>query len=112
MDNGAVDETAPHHRHTKVPNSRLGRTWLAISAGMLALILILVFVLENLKSVKVSFFGATWRVPLALDLLFAAILGGLVVFFLGTLRIVQLRRLARHRLAPGAEADESRTEVA
>lgn len=80
-----------------VPSSRVSHAWVAIAAGIVALIVVIVFILENLHSVRVTFFGATWKAPLAVDLLLAAVLGGLVVFLLGTVRIVQLRRVARRR---------------
>jgi putative membrane protein len=104
--NDVVAETSPSnedreeptaHPHAGVPASRAGRAWLAVAGGIVALVVVLVFVLENLKSVPVGFFGATWRIPLGLDLLLAALLGGVVVFLLGTVRILQLRRVARHR---------------
>jgi len=55
----------------------------------------------------VTFFGAHWRAPLALDLLLSAVLGASVVLVFGAVRIVQLRRVARrhHR----ARADVSAT---
>jgi uncharacterized integral membrane protein len=62
---------------------------------MLLLILILVFVLQNLSSASTTFFSIKWTIPLGLDLLLAALLGGLIVFLLGVARMLQLRRLAR-----------------
>jgi uncharacterized integral membrane protein len=69
--------------------------WGALGIGMLLLILILVFVLQNLSSASTTFFSINWTIPLGLDLLLAAVLGGLIVFVLGGARILQLRRLAR-----------------
>lgn len=80
-----------------VPRTRAGRNWVGVAAAILLLIVVLVFIIENLKTVHATFFGVGWRLPLAIDLLLAAVLGGLVVFLLGTTRIVQLRRLARRR---------------
>jgi uncharacterized integral membrane protein len=59
------------------------------------LVAVIVFILQNLSSVKVSFFFWHWRIPLGIDLLLSAILGGVVVFAAGSLRILQLRRLAQ-----------------
>jgi uncharacterized integral membrane protein len=64
---------------------------------MLALLAMLIFVLQNLQRSEVSFFGLSGDAPLGLALLGAALLGGLVVFCLGSVRILQLRKLARGR---------------
>jgi uncharacterized integral membrane protein len=66
-----------------------------LAVGGALLLVVLVFILQNLKSVRVSFFWVHWRIPLAIDLLLAAILGGLIVFTAGSVRILQLRRLVR-----------------
>ena len=63
---------------------------------MILLTVLLVFILQNLQRVKVSFFTVHWRAPLAVDLLFATVLGGLVVFAAGSVHIIQLRRAVRH----------------
>ena len=73
-------------------NTRTSHTWVAVSTGLFFLVVLLVFILQNLHSVKAHFFWATWTIPLAVDLLLATVLGGLVVFTVGFLRIVQLRR--------------------
>jgi uncharacterized integral membrane protein len=59
------------------------------------LIVVLVFILQNLKTVRVHFFWADWSVPLAVNLLLAAVLGGLIVAGVGAMRILELRRAAR-----------------
>jgi uncharacterized integral membrane protein len=56
-----------------------------------------VFIFQNLQDVKVSFFAASGSLPLALALLFAAVLGALIVLTLGSVRIVQLRRAVKRR---------------
>ena len=57
------------------------------------LALLLVFVLQNLHRAKVSFLGLSGTLPLAVALLAAAAIGGLFVLALGSVRIVQLRRV-------------------
>jgi uncharacterized integral membrane protein len=64
---------------------------------MLALLVMLIFAFQNLQRSEVSFFGLSGDAPLGLALLGAALLGGLVVFCLGSVRILQLRKLARGR---------------
>jgi uncharacterized integral membrane protein len=89
-----------------VPRTRAGTVWVAFAVALALLVVVLVFILENLHSANVGFFGAHWRIPLGLDLLLAAVLGGLVVFLLGAVRIFQLRRVARrhHRARVRAES--------
>jgi uncharacterized integral membrane protein len=82
-----------------IPPTRAGHTWLALAAGMFFLVVVLVFILQNLHSVRVHFFWATWTIPLAVDLLLATVLGGLIMFTAGSLRIVQLRRVAKRNAA-------------
>jgi uncharacterized integral membrane protein len=67
---------------------------------LVLLAITLVFVLQNLRSVKVSFLSASGRLPLGVALLVAAALGALAVLTLGSVRIIQLRHLvhrANHR---------------
>jgi uncharacterized integral membrane protein len=64
-------------------------------AALVLLVLILVFILLNLTRVQVNFFGAHVRMPLAVVLLFAVVLGSLLVFGLGAARILQVRLRAR-----------------
>jgi len=92
----SVAESQPRPA-TDIPKTRLSSTWVALSTGMIALVVVLVFILQNLHSSSVHFFTASWRIPLGVDLLFAVILGGLLVFCAGSLRILQLRRLAKGR---------------
>lgn len=62
---------------------------------LVLLAVILLFVFQNLRSTKVSFATASGRLPLAVALLAAAALGGLLVFALGSVRIIQLRKVIR-----------------
>ena len=52
---------------------------------------------ENLRSTKVTFLGFSGTLPLALALLAAAALGALLVLALGSVRIVQLRKVIHSR---------------
>jgi uncharacterized integral membrane protein len=71
--------------------------WLGLIPAMVALVVMLVFIFENLRETTVSFLGFSGGAPLGLALVAAALLGGVTVFGLGSVRIVQLRRLARER---------------
>jgi uncharacterized integral membrane protein len=78
-----------------LPVTRTGVVWWALGFSLLLLILVLVFVLQNLTNARTSFFGLTWTIPLGLDLLLAALLGGVIAFLLGAARMLQIRRVAR-----------------
>jgi uncharacterized integral membrane protein len=74
--------------------TRLSAVWVGIMAGALVLVLILIFILQNTRSVKVSFLTLTGSMPLGITLLLATIAGLLLAGGIASLRIWQLR----HRL--------------
>ena len=71
--------------------TRLSGAWTAVVVGLLILVVILVFILQNQQSVEVSFLFMSGHLPLAVALLFAMILGALIVVSFGAARILQLR---------------------
>lgn len=73
-------------------SSKVGMTWVFLLLGMLLLILLLVFVLQNLDRVSMTLF--TWQTsfPLGVGMLLAAIAGALIMALIGSVRIIQLRR--------------------
>lgn len=74
--------------------TRLSGAWTAVVVGLVALVMILIFILQNQQSVQVSFLVFAGHLPLAVALLFAMILGALIVFAFGAARILQLRMVA------------------
>jgi putative membrane protein len=82
-------EVLPGERRT-----RLSGAWTAVVVGVIALAVILVFILQNQQSVEVTFLIFHGRLPLAVALLFALILGAVIVFTFGAARILQLRMVA------------------
>lgn len=75
--------------------TRTSRAWASMTFGLAALTAVVVFCLQNLAGVRVSFLGLHGRLPLAILLLLVAVLAGLAVFAFGAARIVQLRMEAR-----------------
>ena len=75
------------------------------SSGFLVLIVLLVFITQNTESVDddVHLFAWHWRLPLGVQILLSAVLGGLLTVLVGTARIVQLRRAAKKNLQGGPE---------
>ena len=85
----AEPQALPGERRT-----RLSGAWTAVVVGLVALVVILVFILQNQQSVEVSFLTFSGHLPLAVALLFAMILGALIVFAFGAARLLQLRMVA------------------
>jgi uncharacterized integral membrane protein len=75
--------------------TRASAAWVATGAGLLLLILLIVFMLENLTKVEVQFVGLSGSIPLGVALLIAAVGGGVVVAIAGVTRVTQLRMSAR-----------------
>src|SRR5215469_1936357 len=75
--------------------TRAGALWTALIGGFLILIVLLIFVAQNIDSVPFHFFGWHWTLPLGVAILLAAVGGGLLTVAVGTARIVQLRRAAK-----------------
>ena len=84
-----TDEPLPGEQRT-----RLSGAWTAIVVGLVALVVILVFILQNGQKAQVSFLMFSGQLPLAVALLFALILGGVIVVAFGAARIFQLRMVA------------------
>ena len=61
-----TDEPLPGERRT-----RLSGAWTALVVGLLAMVVILVFILQNQQSVQVTFLMFSGHLPLAVALLFA-----------------------------------------
>jgi len=73
-------------------STRTSRAWLRVLPALVVLAVILVFVFQNPKDVKVSLFTFSGTLPLSVALLGAVILGALMALALGSVRILQLRR--------------------
>jgi uncharacterized integral membrane protein len=68
---------------------------IGLIACAVALIVVMIFIIQNVHSVNISFLGAHLVLPLAVALLFAVIAGALLMAAAGTARITQLRRVIR-----------------
>ena len=64
-------------------------------AAVVALIVVMIFIIQNTGAVNISFLGAHLHLSLAVALLLAGIAGALVMAAAGTARITQLRRIMR-----------------
>ena len=73
----------------------IGSARTALIVGVLVLIVLVIFIIQNADAVKISFLGAQVRMSLAVALLIAAIAGALLMAAAGTARITQLRMVMR-----------------
>ncbi len=84
-------------QHTIEP-TRTSMVWTMVGIGVVLLVAILVFILQNGQRVRVRFLMVDGTLPLGVGLLFAALLGALLVLVTGAARVLQLRVVARrHR---------------
>ncbi|HET6874173.1 MAG TPA: lipopolysaccharide assembly protein LapA domain-containing protein [Acidimicrobiales bacterium] len=92
---------SPLEAHAERPHStRASAVWTGLGVAVVLTILLLVFIVQNARSVPVHFLGVGGHFPLALGLLASAVAGALIVLIPGVIRMAQLRRTARrHRVA-------------
>jgi lipopolysaccharide assembly protein A len=96
----APQPAAPPLPHHKIKRTRTSGLWVAVGFFAVILLLLLIFILQNGRTVDVSYMGAHGHLPLGVALLLAAVCGVLLVVLAGAARISQLRTVARrHRRA-------------
>lgn len=75
--------------------TRAGVIWVAISAGLLILVLLIIFILQNEERVTVNYLGVAGELSLGMALFIAAVAGGILVAIAGAVRLLQLRKQRR-----------------
>jgi uncharacterized integral membrane protein len=92
-----AEPTLPQHT---VEPTRTSMVWTMVGIGVVLSFAILVFILQNGQRVLVRFLMVNGTLPLGAALLFAALLGALLVLVAGAARVLQLRVVSRrHRRA-------------
>ena len=71
--------------------------WVAVSTGLILLILLIIFILQNQDRVTVHYLGVAGELSLGMALFIAAVAGGILVAVAGAARILQLRSQSRHQ---------------
>ena len=99
------EKAQPPRSH--IPWTRISAAWTFVTIAIVILVMVLVFILENLHPIDAAFFGVHWRIPLGLDLLLAALLGATVVVVVGAARTLQLRLLARRNMRAAPTPNDS-----
>ena len=88
---------APPSRRGRVAGTRTSAIWFGVWAGVVALILLIIFVAQNTGNVRLSFLWMEGQISLALAILIAGVCGALIAMAVAAARIIQLRKLVRRR---------------
>jgi uncharacterized integral membrane protein len=76
----------------RVRRGRISATWVGLIAAAIVLILLIIFIAQNLDRPTIHFLGASGKFPLGLIVLLSAIAGVVIAAVPGTVRILQLRK--------------------
>ncbi|HUQ58867.1 LapA family protein [Lentzea sp.] len=90
--------------------TRISGTWIAVLVAIVVLIFLLVFILQNGGTTTIHLLWGEFSLPLGVALLFAAILGAVLVAVIGAARILQLRRQTKRLTGPPATSSPVRRE--
>ncbi|KMS84285.1 LapA family protein [Prauserella rugosa] len=80
---------------TSVNRTRSGGLWVGLIVAAIVLVLLLVFILQNLQRVQINLLGFDGHMPLAVAILLGVAAGAVLIAVPGTVRIMQLRRNVR-----------------
>ena len=90
-----IDNKKPDH---KIVRTGASQTLTALSAFFVVLLLIVIFIFQNMSRVNISFLWMHGSVPIALAMLLSVISGALLMALAAGARVLQLRHTAtRHR---------------
>ncbi|ABM09039.1 MULTISPECIES: LapA family protein [Micrococcaceae] len=76
--------------------TRTAALWVAVAVGLVVLVMLIVFFVQNQDMITVRFFGLEGTLALGTTLFIAAVGGGVLVALAGGARILQLR-MSNHR---------------
>ena len=93
--NGSAPPPPPPMPRRGRMRTRISGMYTALITGVLGLIVVMIFIIQNAHAVNISFLGTHLRLSLAVALLLAAIAGALVMAAAGTARITELRQIMR-----------------
>jgi uncharacterized integral membrane protein len=85
----------PGETRRPVKPTKASAVWTALAVGVLVLVAILIFVVQNSARVRINFLWMHGTLGLGIALLISAILGILLTLAVGSVRMLQLRRLAK-----------------
>ena len=82
---------------SRMPHTRTSAAWIAICTAALSFVVLIIFMLQNTRSVEVTFLWMHGTLPLALALFIAAVGSAILAMAVGVARITQLRRMFRRQ---------------
>ncbi|HEY5854387.1 MAG TPA: lipopolysaccharide assembly protein LapA domain-containing protein [Aldersonia sp.] len=88
--------TPPARKPPEIKRTRVSALWIALIVGLVVLVVLLVFILQNLDKVTVAFLFWEFTLPLGVGVLLAAIGGAVIMAVVGATRIYQVRKVAKH----------------
>ncbi|CAN5416207.1 hypothetical protein BH10ACT8_BH10ACT8_21570 [soil metagenome] len=98
----APSQAAPGFDHKgHVRRTRVSGVWMGLIGTALFLILLIIFIAQNSRTVSIHFFGWRGQFSLALTIVLSAVIGVLLVAIPGSVRIFQLRRALRKNVPGG-----------
>lgn len=80
-----------------VPRTRISSIWIGLGTVVVVFIALIVFALQNLHTMQVSFLGLHGTLPAAVALLIAMVAGVVPGMVFGAARTTQVRRPAHRR---------------
>ncbi|MGC0363499.1 putative integral membrane protein [Rhodococcus sp. 27YEA15] len=83
---------------TVTERTRTATTWVALVIGAVVLILLLVFIIQNLETASVQIFAWQIDLPLGITVLLSAVAGALIMALATGARILQIRHAAKRQL--------------
>lgn len=89
--------STPAGEPARVVPTRISAAWAGVCAGVVAVILLIIFIGQNTAAVRINFLWLEGSIPTALALLIAGVGGAIVAIAVGAARIIQLRRLVRRQ---------------
>jgi uncharacterized integral membrane protein len=97
------DSGSSEHQERVIPPAsghgrptRTAALWVAVAVGLVVLVVLIVFFVQNQDMITVRFFGLEGTLALGTTLFIAAVGGGVLVALAGGARILQLR-ISNHR---------------
>lgn len=78
-----------------IHRTRIGSAWVAVIVAAILGVALVDFIVQNTRSVRIEFFGASGQMPVAVALIGAALVGAFIVLAVGIARTTQLRMATR-----------------
>jgi uncharacterized integral membrane protein len=79
----------------RIPRTRAGTAWWGSTIALALIVGVLIFIIQNNRSVEISWLVWHVRLSLAIALLLGTIGGASIAFLLGSYRMIELRRAVR-----------------